>query len=90
MVRCSRCQAEFDPDDPDDPDHPAGPCRYHPGELKGCLATFNSIHQTPWNKEGTDFILDNIDEDGPWWFWTCCDSRGKTAPGCTEAPRHTA
>ncbi|MFX0091422.1 MAG: hypothetical protein ACFFBD_06630 [Candidatus Hodarchaeota archaeon] len=78
MLVCKRCQKIFDPKSN------KKDCIYHSGQLKACLATFNSYYQTPWTQEGARFIMEHIDEDGPWWFWTCCNKRGKDAPGCTK------
>lgn len=78
--RCVNCARRYD-----EASNHADACSFHPGEKKADLATFNAMRRVPRDHRALGIIMDGIDDDGPWWYWTCCNA-GIDTPGCRRGP----
>jgi hypothetical protein len=68
---------------------PKTKCHYHSGSPRADLAVFRAHHFADIHGKDkqkiTSFILNNVENDGPWWYWTCCQAKGRAARGCVSA-----
>jgi DNA-binding XRE family transcriptional regulator len=84
IQKCLRCGQLFDATKND-----SWSCCYHPVRKPSFkMLVFYEYHGLPRFKrtpETATFLLEHMDDDGPWWHWDCCNGAGKTLSGCKRS-----